>query len=446
MKRLLSLHATIGLVLLVSFISQVHSTTAMSQQTPFTALKEQFDALEQYPLQLDFQQMTKQWQSLRTQTHSSSWDEFLVQLNNVTQNNHALTACDQVQLDRFQTITQMQVLAHSLANHPITYQGSVANLPDSLKWYRLLTLLWLGEDIAPQALYNIGEQTFNRSITLLRDVSVEPVTYSSIKVGQEEALLQGYQQRHQRVEKLIEKLFVETKDLQSLNIAKSSLGPDFLAPAYYDSEQNTFYFNATSEHYNLAQMDFLYLHEGLPGHHLQSQWSQKYALCGNRDASTISMAMVEGWAAYIERYGADLGLFQDKASLYYALKWQALRAMRVQVDVGMHALGWNDEQVRSHWLKNFPEGADIMERELARIKRWPMQVNTYVYGQYKIEQLLKQQQQDSHFQLTEFHRNLLSISHLPLSALERYSEFFTATKDMQAPSKSIQNQESQLHR
>lgn len=72
------------------------------------------------------------------------------------------------------------------------------------------------------------------------------------------------------------------------------------------------------------------------------------------------MAFVEGWAASVETLGQQLGLHQHPQSHLFALKWEALRVMRVMIDVGVHARGWNTAQARAHWLKLFPEGHDVM--------------------------------------------------------------------------------------
>jgi uncharacterized protein (DUF885 family) len=55
-----------------------------------------------------------------------------------------------------------------------------------------------------------------------------------------------------------------------------------------------------------------------------------------------------------------------------------------------------------------------------------MQVNTYVYGKHKIEQLKNQlqlQADDASGHRT-FHHNLLSISRLPISSLNHYQQLF----------------------
>jgi uncharacterized protein (DUF885 family) len=137
------------------------------------------------------------------------------------------------------------------------------------------------------------------------------------------------------------------------------------------------------------------------------------------------MALVEGWAAYVETLGSGLGVLETPASQRHVNHWQALRAMRVMVDVGMHDKGWSPDQARQFWLQHFPEGKAVMNREINRIQRWPMQVNSYVYGQYSIEQLRNQllTEQGESFDLPQFHDQLLQLSGLTVRVITHFQFF-----------------------
>jgi hypothetical protein len=62
----------------------------------------------------------------------------------------------------------------------------------------------------------------------------------------------------------------------------------------------------------------------------------------------------------------------------------------VLIDIGIHALGWGDAKAQSVWEQYLPNRPTIMAREIARIKRWPAQVITYVYGKYLIERAMEE--------------------------------------------------------
>ncbi len=79
-------------------------------------------------------------------------------------------------------------------------------------------------------------------------------------------------------------------------------------------------------------------HEGVPGHHLQI--AQVRYLAGELSRFQRTLAgwsgHAEGWALYAERLMGELGYLDDPAYELGMLRAQALRAMRVVVDIGLH--------------------------------------------------------------------------------------------------------------
>ena len=341
-------------------------------------------------------------------------------------------ACQSVFTAAMHTALKAQQLRLQLQSTPAhnttAYQGSIHQLPAGDAWYRYLTLWWLGEEVQPDALYDIGEQAFTQAIAQLRaprpatDTEPPGTLHSSDDAGIRDA----YQLLDQTVARHLAQWFKPIQQVPPVHIARSLQPADFPAPGYYNASNQTMYYHPQKESYGLRQADWLYLHEGVPGHHYQSQVAQSHSRCQLPAMYQGQMAFIEGWAAYVETLGQRLGLYQHPESLRFALKWEALRAMRVMIDVGLHARGWSTAQARAHWQRLFPEGTDVMDREIRRIQRWPMQVNTYVYGKHKIEQLKTQLQLQAEDAAGHrlVHHNLLSISRLPISSLNHYHELF----------------------
>src|SRR5262249_56264700 len=79
-------------------------------------------------------------------------------------------------------------------------------------------------------------------------------------------------------------------------------------------------------------------HEGVPGHHLQvaqvKYLSQR--LSRFQRAFGFLSGHGEGWALYAERLMGELGYLDDPAYELGMLGAQAMRAVRVSVDIGMH--------------------------------------------------------------------------------------------------------------
>ena len=79
-------------------------------------------------------------------------------------------------------------------------------------------------------------------------------------------------------------------------------------------------------------------HEGVPGHHLQIAQVRYLADSLSRFQRTLAgtSGHAEGWALYAERLMGELGYLDDPAYELGMLRAQAMRAVRVVVDIGMH--------------------------------------------------------------------------------------------------------------
>ena len=79
-------------------------------------------------------------------------------------------------------------------------------------------------------------------------------------------------------------------------------------------------------------------HEGVPGHHFE-RGIAKYL---TSELSRFQTAMggtsgyIEGWALYAERLMAELGYLENPDYYLGMLRAQALRSVRVIIDIGMH--------------------------------------------------------------------------------------------------------------
>ncbi|HEX6530255.1 MAG TPA: DUF885 domain-containing protein, partial [Burkholderiales bacterium] len=172
----------------------------------------------------------------------------------------------------------------------------------------------------------------------------------------------------------------------------------------------------------------LFLHETLPGHHLQIALAQETrALPLFRRAGGYG-AYVEGWASYAETLGYELGLYRDPYQHMDFLNSELGKAAALVVDVGLHAEGWSLEQAMNFWRENtlsahlYPEASleRGMRSGVERAMVWPAFGTVYKIGQMKMLELRARAETKlgPRFSLRAFHNQILRDGALPLPILE----------------------------
>ena len=176
-------------------------------------------------------------------------------------------------------------------------------------------------------------------------------------------------------------------------------------------------------------------HEGVPGHHLQIAQVRYLADSLSRHQRTLAgtSGHAEGWALYAERLMGELGFLDDPAYELGMLRAQAMRAVRVVVDIGMHLELRIPDHERYHpgevWTpelalpfvierSKFPE--DFMASEVDRYLGFPAQAISYKVGE-RVWLRARDDARARHgdaFDLKEFHRAALDLGPMGLAQLE----------------------------
>ena len=148
------------------------------------------------------------------------------------------------------------------------------------------------------------------------------------------------------------------------------------------SRPGIFYYNA----YDLPARytwgyETLFLHEAIPGHHYQVMLAIENAALPPFQRFGGNTAYVEGWALYTESLGPTFGLFTDPYQLYGHYNDEMLRAMRLVVDTGIHALGWGRDQAIAYMLDNSAMSRTDATAEVERYIAIPGQALAYKLGQ-----------------------------------------------------------------
>lgn len=391
---------------------------------------ERYQHLRLTPVQLDFAVALKQMGRYRS-TKQQQTVRDLQQLLASYRNNESLSVCQRITLAEisFQTnlaAKRLQLIESSSPQQP-QYLGHFDSLKQGKQWYKHWLNSWLLADVDITTLKHMSfeeleEVKKQRSWLELQN---RAVNNKRIAGDQTQPIERAFRQLENRVNNKVLAVLGSTFIANKLNIHRSRLPESFPAPGFYDEQSSTFYYHLQGKYLPEKHLPWLFLHEGIPGHHYLKEFAQQHQGCSTLDNLSRSTVFTEGWAAYVETLGEQFGVFQDKSSASYALDWQALRAVRVLIDIGIHYEGWTDEQARAFWMQHIPEQKSIMSREIKRIKNWPVQVITYVFGKKLIEKTITAiMATNPQHSKAEIHSFIMSLAHLSPASSHLWPELF----------------------
>ena len=165
-------------------------------------------------------------------------------------------------------------------------------------------------------------------------------------------------------------------------------------------------------------------HEGIPGHHFQVALATERPGAHPLTRYLFNSGFGEGWALYAEQVANELGLYSTDLDHMGRLSSDALRAARLVVDPGIHALGWNRQRAIDYMLAHTAESKAFVESEVDRYIILPGQATAYMVGRLEIERLRKEAEQrmGDRFDIRAFHDRVLEDGSVPLALLQRKIE------------------------
>jgi uncharacterized protein (DUF885 family) len=210
-------------------------------------------------------------------------------------------------------------------------------------------------------------------------------------------------------------------------------------PAYQEKAASPYYMQAALDgsrpgayrvryydptHQSRSNGEAIAFHEVVPGHHLQLTIANERAELPGLARYVISFAYSEGWGLYSERLADELHLYSDDIERLGMLSMAALRAVRLIVDTGIHAQGWDRQKAIDLMVEHTTFSADQAAAEIDRYISWPGQATSYVIGEREITKLREEAKQalGPRFDLREFHDRVLEHGAVSLPILRRYVE------------------------
>jgi uncharacterized protein (DUF885 family) len=171
-------------------------------------------------------------------------------------------------------------------------------------------------------------------------------------------------------------------------------------------------------------------HESIPGHHLQLSIQQEAALPLLRKTSFFS-AYIEGWALYAEQLADEMGMYADDPfGKIGQLHDQMLRAVRLVIDSGLHAMRWTREESVKYFVDTLGDQEPSAVSEVERYCVWPGQACGYMLGKLTFLRLRDKAKMalGAKFDIHEFHDAVLLSAAVPLSVLEKLVDRYIASK------------------
>jgi len=317
----------------------------------------------------------------------------------------------------------------------------LSELPNGKKWYAYLVKSYTTTAMTPDEIFNVGESEVRRIRAEMEKVIKETGFKGDFAAFSQflrkdpqffftkpEDLLQTYRDICKRADPELIKLFGH---LPRLPYGVKSV------PSYAEKSQTTAYYEPGSlkagrPGYYFAntyalntrpkwEMEALSLHEAVPGHHLQTAIAQELEELPEFRRWGWYTAYGEGWGLYSEALGYDMGFYEDPYSKFGQLSYEMWRAIRLVVDVGMHAKGWSRQQAIDYFTQNIGKAEHDIVVEVDRYIVWPGQALAYKIGQLKISELRGMAQKDlgEKFDIRAFHDVVLGSGPVPLNILEQ---------------------------
>lgn len=313
-------------------------------------------------------------------------------------------------------------------------------LPGGMAYYQFLINTQTTTDATPQQIHELGRSEVARLHLEMQKIMTKVGFKGSLAefstflnsdprffYTSQDDLLTGFRSIIARIVQVLPTEFASLPKAQPEVRALPLLGSEQQPSASYqpgsDDGKVAGYFAVNVSNLNTRpkwEMETLAMHEAVPGHHLQISIAKEAVALPKFRRNGSYPVFEEGWALYAESLGDEMGLYKDPYSKFGNLNDEILRAARLVVDTGIHALGWSRDEAIAYLNTNTsnPPADNIVEVD--RYIAWPAQALSYKIGELKIRELRNRAAAalGDKFDVRAFHNAILDNGPLPLSVLE----------------------------
>jgi uncharacterized protein (DUF885 family) len=317
---------------------------------------------------------------------------------------------------------------------------ALSALPDGEAWYAYNAKNSTTTDLTPAQIHDIGLAEVERIQGEMRQVMQQVGFQGDLKAffkhvttdpkfqfASEPALLEAYNGLRAKVDagvpalfSLLPKAAFEIRPVEAYRAA-SAAGGSYQRPSEDGTRPGIFYVNTHDlPSRKTWDMEALYLHEAIPGHHFQLALQQELTGLPKFRRFGGETAFAEGWGLYAESLGKELGVYTDPYQYFGRLQAELWRAIRLVVDTGLHSKGWSREQVIEYMLANSATTNTEAVSEAERYIAIPGQALAYKIGELKIKELRAKAEKElgPKFDIRAFHAEVLKDGSVPLDVLE----------------------------
>lgn len=197
----------------------------------------------------------------------------------------------------------------------------------------------------------------------------------------------------------------------------------YFPPAEDGSREGTFFMNtADPSSWSTFEIEATAFHEGIPGHHLQIAIAQEIGdVIPAFQRHAFISAYGEGWGLYTERLADEMGIYGSDLDRIGMLQADSMRACRLVVDTGMHALGWSRQDGIDYVAANSPISMHTIVEEIDRYLTMPGQAVSYMIGRLEIQRMRAdaEARMGERFDIKGFHDAVLGSGLVTLPTLDR---------------------------